>query len=528
MYPPVKGTHQVPRTPIDFSIMEKLQDFWNNLLSRFDSEESIIFSAFMIGAFLLGLLLGWLIHGSRARKRRREIERLQNEMADWRVKNAKLQEELELKDADLIRASREVEEWSQTVKELHSERDQIRTQLVGVQRSNEELEQSTNGYIQTIEDLNNQILGLKARTRQTSGSEGNGMSYGSGLGSTGGSDQEVRELRTQYEVAMDRIQRLEARMESIHGQPPTADSDITRGRGIENEPPLVAAASLPPLEDSDRPGLSLSELSEEDNTPFDEELTGRGALTDRLGAKIPAPIATDGDDLTKINGVGPFLAKQLNEVGVYHYEQIAGWNDQEIERITEAIGHFPGRIKRDDWVGQAEGLLKQQNEADDDELIGDASDEPGAYAATNEDGVIAFGTTDETTSQAEADVEDADLTSDADTDTSERSKNNYSRIELGSSRGMQAETQNSEDLKIVEGIGPKIEELLKHNGIPDIKSLSEVSYERLREILDSGGKRYRMHDPMTWPTQAALALVGKWRQLDELQEKLKGGRDVGK
>lgn len=509
--------------------MEKLQDFWNNLLSRFDSEESIIFTAFMIGAFLLGLLLGWLIHGTRARRRRREIERLQTELADWRVKNAKLQEELELKDADLIRANREVDEWSQTVKELHGERDQIRAQLTAAQRNNEELSNSTNGYIRTIEDLNDQIIGLKARAQQSSGNEGNGLSYGGGVISTGNNDQEVRELRTQYEVAMDRIQRLEARMETLHGDSAQADAtdtdaDITRGRGIENEPPLVAAASLPPFEnEDDRPGLSVADLGEDDDINlFDDELTGRGALTDRLGAKVPAPIAVDGDDLTRIDGVGPFLAKQLNEIGVYHYEQIAAWNDQEIERVTEAIGHFPGRIKRDDWVGQAEGLAKQKNEADnDDELIGDASDDPGAYAATDEDGVIAFGTTDESTTN------EGDSNDNADTDPIRTDDQEYGRIELGSSRGMQAETKNSEDLKIVEGIGPKIEELLKNNGIPDIKTLSETPYDRLREILDGGGNQYKMHDPMTWPTQAALALVGKWRQLDQLQEKLKGGRDLG-
>jgi nucleotidyltransferase/DNA polymerase involved in DNA repair len=81
-----------------------------------------------------------------------------------------------------------------------------------------------------------------------------------------------------------------------------------------------------------------------------------------------------------------------------------------------------------------------------------------------------------------------------------------------------------DDLKIVEGIGPKIEELLKNNGVRTWKDLAGSSIERLREILHIGGERFQMHDPSTWPDQVALALEGKWTELEEYQTLLPGGR----
>ena len=81
-----------------------------------------------------------------------------------------------------------------------------------------------------------------------------------------------------------------------------------------------------------------------------------------------------------------------------------------------------------------------------------------------------------------------------------------------------------DDLKIVEGIGPKIEALLKENGIKDWKTLSQSSADDLKAILKKGGDRFQMHEPSTWADQAALAVAGKWKELDEYQDLLIGGR----
>lgn len=81
-----------------------------------------------------------------------------------------------------------------------------------------------------------------------------------------------------------------------------------------------------------------------------------------------------------------------------------------------------------------------------------------------------------------------------------------------------------DDLKVVEGIGPKIEELLKNAGIYSYVSLATTSPESIKDILTAAGDRFNMHDPGTWPSQASLAAQGRWDELNALKEVLDGGR----
>jgi predicted flap endonuclease-1-like 5' DNA nuclease len=82
-----------------------------------------------------------------------------------------------------------------------------------------------------------------------------------------------------------------------------------------------------------------------------------------------------------------------------------------------------------------------------------------------------------------------------------------------------------DDLKIVEGIGEKIEALLRHRGIDTWYKLSQSSETEIKNILlTDGGPAYQIHDPKTWPSQALLAFEGKWSQLKEYQDQLIGGR----
>jgi predicted flap endonuclease-1-like 5' DNA nuclease len=67
----------------------------------------------------------------------------------------------------------------------------------------------------------------------------------------------------------------------------------------------------------------------------------------------------DKDDLKKINGIGPFIEKKLNNIGIYTYRQISKFTDYEIDAVTQLIEFFPGRIKRDNWKQQAASLLKE-------------------------------------------------------------------------------------------------------------------------------------------------------------------------
>lgn len=81
-----------------------------------------------------------------------------------------------------------------------------------------------------------------------------------------------------------------------------------------------------------------------------------------------------------------------------------------------------------------------------------------------------------------------------------------------------------DDLKIIEGIGPKIEEILHAAGINSFAELAAANAEAIREILLAQGSRYKMFDPETWPAQAQLAADGKWDELQVMKDSLQGGR----
>jgi predicted flap endonuclease-1-like 5' DNA nuclease len=80
-----------------------------------------------------------------------------------------------------------------------------------------------------------------------------------------------------------------------------------------------------------------------------------------------------------------------------------------------------------------------------------------------------------------------------------------------------------DDYTKVEGIGPKIKELLNKDGLWSFKQLSEASVDRMQKVLDAAGPAYKVHNPKTWAEQALMAHEGKWDALKKWQDELLGG-----
>ena len=66
------------------------------------------------------------------------------------------------------------------------------------------------------------------------------------------------------------------------------------------------------------------------------------------------------DDLKMMKGVGPKLEIMLNELGFYHFDQIAGWSAAEVAWVNDNLTGFKGRVSRDNWVEQARKLASGQ------------------------------------------------------------------------------------------------------------------------------------------------------------------------
>lgn len=89
-----------------------------------------------------------------------------------------------------------------------------------------------------------------------------------------------------------------------------------------------------------------------------------------------------------------------------------------------------------------------------------------------------------------------------------------------------ANSGTKDDLKIVEGIGPKIAQLLNDAGINTWAELAATEVSKIKEVLAAAGSRYATHDPTTWPKQAELAAAGEMDKLKTWQDELDGGKEV--
>lgn len=118
--------------------------------------------------------------------------------------------------------------------------------------------------------------------------------------------------------------------------------------------------------------LERGELVEEDVVAQVDEPEAKEAVVTPSASTSLAKAATsiqpyglkapDGeiDDLKRIWGVGPKLEKMLHGMGIYHFRQIAAFSADDVESVSARLEQFSDRVKRDDWISQAEKLMAEQ------------------------------------------------------------------------------------------------------------------------------------------------------------------------
>ena len=113
----------------------------------------------------------------------------------------------------------------------------------------------------------------------------------------------------------------------------------------------LSGLSAPVIEDA-------QSALDQKKTSGDNQKDAAAYIKDALGSRIKSATSSQKDNLQMIKGVGPFIEGKLNRLGIYNFEQISQLDEELIDKLTDAIQFFPGRILRDDWVGQAKGLMK--------------------------------------------------------------------------------------------------------------------------------------------------------------------------
>jgi large subunit ribosomal protein L21 len=85
-------------------------------------------------------------------------------------------------------------------------------------------------------------------------------------------------------------------------------------------------------------------------------------------------------------------------------------------------------------------------------------------------------------------------------------------------------TSETDDLTLIEGIGPKVAEVLSQAGISTFAALATANAADIQEVLNAAG--LKMMDATSWPAQASLAAEGDMDGLEKMQDELSGGRKV--
>ncbi|MBI1228390.1 MAG: hypothetical protein GC192_24360 [Bacteroidetes bacterium] len=455
-----------------------------NLFESLNHQDSVFFLLSMLVSFLIGFIAAWLMWRGAAKRHQREAASWKQKYDSLNLEMTALREKLDLSTADLAKSKREAEIALDQATTTQNEKLKWQKDLDQALEETVRLQVASNSYQSTIEELNSQIAHLKSNNEQLALSSSSDTKP----------SEKLLEIQNDYHVAQERLSLLETKIAQLTTENETLRSGIKKedenllnllqsyndsthrlGSLEEKIGNLIAENEALRSELANFNIISAEEVSTRfieqpimaSINPADKEAITGGAISPSdaknevlaaIGNTIPTATADEKDDLTEIKGIGSFLEKKLNALGIYKFEQVSKLTPNLVEKLTTAIEFFPGRIERDDWVGQAAILALPQKK--------------------------------KTTSKAKA--------------------------------------VKAEDLKIIEGIGPKIESLLQGAGIHTLTDLSNASVEHLKEILLNAGERYRVHDPSTWPDQAQLAANGEMEKLKEYQDFLAGGRMPGK
>lgn len=159
----------------------------------------------------------------------------------------------------------------------------------------------------------------------------------------GGDADEVRRLQAE----LDR-EKARSRAQSTD---PLDDIPAMQGGGYTRPTPMSPPATMPSSPPKPDP-IDPEPVSSPPATANNAKPTGLSAPRDGMP-----------DDLTKIKGVGRKLEKLCNDLGFWHYDQIAAWTGDEIAWVDDNLEGFKGRVTRDQWVDQAKALAKNDTPA---------------------------------------------------------------------------------------------------------------------------------------------------------------------
>ena len=170
--------------------------------------------------------------------------------------------------------------------------------------------------------------------------------------------EDIERLKTMI-VSLENINNQLAAERKNSGHKSGSDHDLVKKLQLELFQLRSELASIKPETEPDKEFIGTLPFDEEE-TP-DDEFTRISARRVNIDFKrIGYATEEDSDNLKHITGIGNNIARKLNYLGIYNFRQIANFTNEDMVKVNEAIEFFPGRVAKDNWVGQAKKLMEER------------------------------------------------------------------------------------------------------------------------------------------------------------------------
>lgn len=299
-------------------------------------EITVIHIALLALIALIGVVIGWVIRGSRSTQEKAAINAGWQEQVDAQrtehdrlvEQNKGLMDQISQFQASNLDAKNRAKELSVAMQEATVRRDNLQREIKDI-RSNLEVAVSQRDKLQT--DM------AARRINDTAVRE---------------KDEKIFQLSRELENWQDRLPPLIERYKVRNEEAKQLEADLAEARlhieqleGAKND----NDTRIEPVHDPD----SLTNGRGASNDPTDSQVVREVHSVDTANDDEQKTLR---DDLKQIKGIGPAIEKTLNEMGIFRFQQIAEMSEYDIDRVAQRLKGFHSRIYREDWIGQAREL----------------------------------------------------------------------------------------------------------------------------------------------------------------------------
>ncbi len=337
----------------------------------------------LIVAYLLGIFTWWLYQRAKIKKKEQEIEDLQSklkqtvneleavnkQLAECKSKASKLEGTIKTKEAEskkkideLLLKQKELEEKYKALQVKYdklsnenstiiAEKEKLAEEHKLLKENHDKLIKAHNSTVSEKNKLSEEFSELRSNVDKLKNDNNTIVAEKNKL------IEEYNVLKNDYNNVVEQKKQSASENENLKNQnialKVKADSAETYKLEIEKC-----------QDENNQLMVQLSELKTKNTRLSDEvkNFSSKEEAAKKLGFRLAKE--EEKEDLTIISGIGKFIESKLNNLGIYTIAQISEFSAETIDKVTEAIEFFPGRIKRDFWVEQAKQIIKDRRKKD--------------------------------------------------------------------------------------------------------------------------------------------------------------------